>query len=154
MKTLFAVSLALTAFASGAGAACAVDTVTVLGDFGRARFAVDVADDEAERAQGLMYVEEMGRFEGMLFVYEAPRPASFWMRNTLIPLDMLFAQADGTIVTVHPDAVPLDETPIFGGDEIAYVLEINGGMAARLGIAPGDVLQHPAIGPEPAAPCE
>ena len=133
MKTLFAVSLALTAFASGAGAACAVDTVTVLGDFGRARFAVDVADDEAERAQGLMYVEEMGRFEGMLFVYEAPRPASFWMRNTLIPLD---------------------ETPIFGGDEIAYVLEINGGMAARLGIAPGDVLQHPAIGPEPAAPCE
>ena len=154
MKSVSIAALALWLSGTAVSAACAVNTVTVQGDFGRARFAVDVADDEAERAQGLMYVEEMGAFEGMLFIYETPRPASFWMRNTLIPLDMLFAQADGTIVTVHPDAVPLDETPIFGGDEIAYVLEINGGMAARLGIAPGDVLQHPAIGPDPAAPCD
>ena len=141
---------------AGAGAAqtCAEDHVTVIGDFGRARFSVAIADDEAERAQGLMNVPEMPTMTGMLFVYEAPRPASFWMRNTLIPLDMLFAGADGTILNVHPRAVPLDETPIFGGDAVQYVLEINGGLAARLGIEAGDVLQHPAIGPEAAAPCE
>ena len=137
-----------------ARAECAPDRVTVIGDFGQARFAVDVADDDAERAQGLMNVPEMPTLTGMLFVYEAPRPASFWMRNTLIPLDMLFAGADGTITKVHARAVPLDETPIFGGDAVQFVLEINGGLAARLGIEAGDVLQHPAIGEGAAAPCE
>lgn len=147
---------AVLAVAGGAGpvrAACSDDTVTVEGEFGRARFAVEVADDPEERARGLMFVEEMGRFEGMLFVYDQPQRASFWMRNTLIPLDMLFAVADGTIMRIHPDAVPLDETGIFGGNAIQFVLEINGGMSARLGIEAGAVLQHPAIGPDAARPC-
>ncbi|RYH03039.1 DUF192 domain-containing protein [Salipiger sp. IMCC34102] len=154
MKFALTVTLTSSLLATTAQAACAPDVVTVQGDFGRARFSVDVADTEAARAKGLMYVEEMGTFEGMLFVYDAPRPASFWMRNTLIPLDMIFAEADGTIANIHAEAIPLDETPIFGGEAIAYVLEVNGGLAERLGIAPGDVLQHPAIGPDPAAPCE
>ena len=139
--------------ATDAGAQCADDRVTVTGDFGTVRFQVDVADDPEERARGLMFVEEMGRFEGMLFVYEGPRRATFWMRNTLIPLDMLFAAPDGTITFIHPEAVPLDETTIVGSDGVQYVLEINGGLAARLGIEAGDVLQHPAFGDAAALPC-
>ena len=140
-------------WAGAAAAQCAPDVVTLKGDFGQARFKVAVADDNAERAQGLMNVPQMPTMSGMLFVYEAPQVASFWMRNTLIPLDMIFASADGTVRSIHAHAVPLDETPIFGGDDIQYVLEINGGLAARLGLAPGDVMQHPAIGPDAALPC-
>ena len=133
---------------------CAPDRVAVIGDFGRASFTVDVADDDAERSQGLMHVDQMPRFSGMLFVYPSPRPANFWMRNTLIPLDMIFAGPDGAILTVHPNAVPLDETVIAGGDGVQFVLEINGGMAARLGIEVGDALQHPMITEKPLHGCE
>ena len=146
-------ALALCVLAGGAQAACAPDRVTVLGEWGQAGFTVAVADDPAERSQGLMFVEAMPPMAGMLFIYESPQRASFWMHNTLIPLDMLFADATGAIVTVHDNAVPQDDTPIPGGDLIQYVLEINGGMAGRLGIVPGDLLQHPAIGPGAAAPC-
>lgn len=132
---------------------CAQDRVTIRGSFGEASFTVAVADDAAERAQGLMHVEEMDPFSGMLFVYEEPQPVAFWMENTLIPLDMIFADATGTITRIHADAVPLDRTPIPGGDAVQFVLEINGGMAARLGLAVGDTLQHPAIGPGAADPC-
>ena len=134
-------------------AQCRDDGVTVSGDFGQARFSVEVADDAAERSRGLMFVEDMPTMSGMLFVYERPQRASFWMENTLIPLDLLFAGPDGTVLKVHENAVPLDRTPIPGGENVQYVLEINGGMAGRLGIEAGAVLQHPAIGPGAAAPC-
>jgi uncharacterized protein len=140
--------------ASPATAGCSPERVTILGDFGQAPFAVTIADDAAERSKGLMNVPEMPRMTGMLFVYEEPQRASFWMRNTLITLDMLFADATGTITHIHENAVPLDETSIPGGDNVKYVLEINGGMAARLGITVGDVMQHPSFGPTAAAPCE
>lgn len=132
---------------------CAEDRVTVVGDFGQAAFTVEVADEPDERSQGLMFREEMGTLEGMLFVYERPQRASFWMRNTLIPLDMIFADDRGVVTRVHADAVPLDETPIDGGDGVRFVLEINGGLAARLGIEAGDALQSPLIGPDAAVPC-
>jgi uncharacterized protein len=152
-RPIRAISAALVLAAGTAGADCAPDRVTLSGDWGQAGFAVQVADDVAERSQGLMFVEDMPTMSGMLFVYERPQRASFWMRNTLIPLDMIFADATGRVVTVHENAVPLDETPIPGGDGIQFVLEINGGMAGRLGIAPGDIMQHPAIGPDAAQPC-
>ncbi|PLL13686.1 hypothetical protein C0V75_06235 [Tabrizicola sp. TH137] len=120
-----------------------------------ARFTVDVADDGAERAQGLMFRESMPASAGMLFVYEAPQRASFWMKNTLIPLDMIFADETGRVTRVHENAVPHDTTPIDGGDAVRFVLEINGGLAARMGIAAGAELRHPAIPQETAAwPCE
>ncbi|SLN59801.1 DUF192 domain-containing protein [Roseisalinus antarcticus] len=153
-RTLLA--LALWAGLAGAVAAqglCAEDRVTVIGDWGQARFGVAVADEPGERAQGLMYVERMPTMSGMLFVYERPQRASFWMENTLFPLDMIFAGPDGTVTRVHDNAIPLDRTGIDGGPDVQYVLEINGGLAGQLGIAPGDILQHPAIGPDPAAPC-
>ena len=100
-----------------------------------------------------MNVPEMPLMAGRLFVYPQPHPVSFWMHNTLIPLDMLFAAPDGTILTVHENAIPLDDTSIPGGPGVQYVLEINGGLAARLGIRVGDVMQHPAFGPDAANPC-
>ena len=102
-----------------------------------------------------MFVEEMPMGAGMLFIYEAPTTASFWMRNTLIPLDMLFISEDGTVSRIHENAIPLDETPIFGGEEVQYVLEINGGLSRRLGLEEGAVIQHPSIPPEIAIlPCD
>lgn len=98
-----------------------------------------------------MFRQSLPRYAGMLFVYPAPERISFWMENTLIPLDMLFLDATGTVVKIHPDAVPLDRSTIFGGDSVQYVLEVNGGMAARLGIPPGAQMRHPQIGPASAA---
>lgn len=152
-----AAALAAVAFCVPAGKAladCSPDRVTVMGDFGRAAFAVTVADEAPERSRGLMFVEEMPTMAGMLFVYPGPQRASFWMRNTLIPLDMLFADPAGRITRIHTNAVPRDETPIDGGEGVQFVLEINGGLADRLGIEEGDVMQHPAFGPGAAAPCD
>lgn len=133
---------------AGTAAACEPDAVIVSGGFGSARFSVEIADDPQERARGLMFVEQMPRMAGMLFVYERPQPANFWMRNTLIPLDMLFADAQGVVTRIHENAQPLDETPVPGGDGVLYVLEINGGMAERLGIEEGARLVHPLTGCE------
>jgi len=134
---------------------CAPDQVTVKGSFGEARFTVAVADDDAERAQGLMHVEQMARSAGMLFVFDPPRTVAFWMKNTLIPLDMIFTDRAGRIRHIHENAVPLDETPIPGGDDIYAVLEINGGLAGLFGMQVGDALRHPAFTGGPAAlPCE
>lgn len=138
---------------SAAAQECAPDRVAVQGDRGEALFRVEIADDPQERAQGLMFVERMPMMEGMLFIYERPHAPSFWMRNTLIPLDMLFIGPDGVIRHIHENAEPLDETPIPGGDGILAVLEINGGMAARLGLKVGDALRHPAFGADAALPC-
>lgn len=126
-------------------AACLPETVELRGPEGKARFTVEVADDGAERAQGLMFRETMPTGAGMLFVYDAPQRASFWMKNTLIPLDMIFADPSGRVTRVHSQAVPGDTTPIDGGDGVQYVLEINGGLAARMGISAGWEIRHPAI---------
>lgn len=137
-----------------AAAACREDVVELRGDWGKARFTVEIADEPHEQAQGLMHRESMATSAGMLFVYPAPQRAAFWMRNTLIPLDMLFVDATGVVQHIHHQAVPLDETPIFGGDAVLAVLEINGGLARQLGIVPGSQMRHPAFDTQKAAwPC-
>nr|WP_227420750.1 DUF192 domain-containing protein [Roseitranquillus sediminis] len=145
----------LVALAGPAAAACDPGRVELRGDWGVASFGVEIADDPAERAQGLMHRESLPASRGMLFVYEQPQNASFWMRNTLIPLDMIFADETGRVTHVHENAVPLDETPIPGGSGVLAVLEINGGMARRLGIEEGTELRHPALDQSIAAwPCD
>ncbi|SDN31817.1 hypothetical protein SAMN05216196_101128 [Lutimaribacter pacificus] len=135
-------------------AACAPGQVFLRGDWGQARFSVDLALSAEERARGLMFVEKMPASRGMLFVYPRPGPASFWMKNTLIPLDMIFLDTTGTVRHVHHRAKPGDLTPIDGGDGILAVLEINGGLAKSLGIVPGSQMRHPAFAGGPAAwPC-
>ncbi|MEM6577221.1 MAG: DUF192 domain-containing protein [Pseudomonadota bacterium] len=146
--------LTLSATSLLADAACDPETVHLRGDWGTARFTIELADEPAEQSQGLMHRESMARSAGMLFAYPEPRTVRFWMRNTLIPLDMIFVDSAGVVKKVHSNARPLDETPIFGGNNIQYVLEINGGLSERLGIAPGTQLRHPSIGDSGAAwPC-
>ena len=148
-----AVALGLSVLAAPVWAVCADDKVTVTGEWGQASFTVDVADDNTERAQGLMFVENMPTLTGMLFVYDRPQSVSFWMKNTLIPLDMLFVAPDGEVLKLHENAIPGDLTPIPGGEGVQVVLEINGGLSRRLGIAAGDVLQHPSFGMDAILPC-
>lgn len=107
------------------------------------RFIVEVARTPDEQARGLMYRESIGPDEGMIFPFAAPRPASFWMRNTLIPLDMLFVRADGTIALIAANTVPLSEEPVGSGEPVAAVLELRGGRAAELGITEGDTVSWP-----------
>ena len=138
-----------------AAAACAPDRVELRGDFGQAQFRVEVADDPQERSLGLMHRESMPQGAGMLFVYPVEEEVGFWMENTLIPLDMIFMDAAGTVVKVHENAVPLDRTVIRSDFPTQFVLEINGGLAGQLGIAPGAELRHPAIEADTAVwPCE
>ncbi|MGQ0567186.1 MAG: DUF192 domain-containing protein [Gemmobacter sp.] len=151
-----ALAAVLAAWSAGpALAACSAGQVEVRTGTGTvARFSVEVADDDAERAQGLMHRERMATSAGMLFVYERPQRASFWMKNTLIPLDMIFADAAGRVTRVHARAVPGDLSSIDGGEGVKLVLEINGGLADRMGIGPGAELRHPAIDQGNAAwPC-
>lgn len=139
---------------SAAAQTCSSDTVHLKGDWGEARFSVEIADDAAERAQGLMHRTEMARSAGMLFVYPEPQSLSFWMRNTLIELDMIFVDARGVVQHIHHRAQPLDETPIPGGPNLTHVLEVNGGLAELFGINVGSVLRHPTFSQGDAAwPC-
>src|SRR5262245_52029556 len=110
------------------------------------KFNVELAVNEAERARGLMFRDKLGPYDGMLFDFHREAPVSFWMKNTLIPLDMLFIAADGTIRHVHANAVPLSTDPIPSEYPVRAVLEINGGSARLLGIKPGDKVEHPIFG--------
>lgn len=87
---------------------------------------------------GLMYRNALSPDRGMIFPFEQPRQASFWMRNTLIPLDMIFIRADGTIANIAANTVPMSEVPVLSEGNVAAVLEIAGGRSAELGIKAGD----------------
>lgn len=112
---------------------------------GKFRFNVELALTPGQQAQGLMYRQSMPADAGMLFVYDRVQPASFWMKNTLIPLDMLFIAADGRIVNIHERAVPESLDSVSSDGPVKAILELNGGMAARLGIRPGDRVVSPDI---------
>ncbi len=148
------VCFALMFGAVAAAGECRNDQVQMRGAWGEAGFAVELADTPKARARGLMFRKSMPRGSGMLFVYEAPRRASFWMKNTLIPLDMIFVDQTGLIKHVHHRAVPGALTSIEGGAGIYAVLEINGGLAKRYGIEPGSQMRHPVFSDGPAIwPC-
>lgn len=102
------------------------------------RFDVELALTTEQRSQGLMHRESMAQDHGMLFDFGETRPVSMWMRNTPLPLDMLFIQRDGTISHIHRKAVPFSEAIIDSRGPVNYVLELNGGRAAALGIDVGD----------------
>ena len=102
------------------------------------RFTVEVAATEQEQATGLMNRSSLAPDRGMIFPFPVPREASFWMKNTLIPLDMIFIRADGTIANVEPNTVPLSLDAVFSAGPVGAVLEIPGGRAAELGIKAGD----------------
>jgi len=105
---------------------------------GPVHFRVQVAADEPSREKGLMFRKSMRDNEGMIFDFPDVQMRSFWMRNTLIPLDMLFVGADGRVVSIARQARPLDESAVGSQFPARAVIEINGGLAERLGIQPGD----------------
>ncbi len=109
-------------------------------------FQVELADEPDEREMGLMHREEMGAARGMLFTYEQAQKASVWMKNTLIPLDMLFMASDGTILAIAKNARPGSLRIIDSGFQVKGFLELNGGQSDELGINPGDVIQHKSLG--------
>lgn len=108
----------------------------------RLYFNIELALTPAQHAQGLMHRTAMPEDSGMLFIFQSPRKASFWMKDTLIPLDMIFVHPDGTIHHIHHNARPQDETSITAQFPAKAVLELNGGTADKLGIKEGDQLIH------------
>ena len=104
------------------------------------RFTVEVARSEDQQRHGMMFRTSLAPDRGMIFPYDQPQPVAFWMRNTLIPLDMIFIRADGTIARIAT-ATPRDETPVPSGEPVVAVLELAGGRAAELGIKPGDKVE-------------
>ena len=128
-------------------AACSDEGKLVLhsstGDYS---FNVEVVDTDATRAQGLMYRTELADDAGMLFDFKAEREVSFWMRNTFIPLDMIFVGSDGVVKNIHVNAVPHDVTGIPSEGPVQFVLEIPGGRSVEIGLKPGDTMDHPRVG--------
>jgi hypothetical protein len=130
------------AAAQGAPAALPTGELVIIGGGRRHSFKVELAATDEARTRGLMYRRALAADAGMLFDYRAPTHASMWMRNTYIPLDMLFITADGRILNIHERAIPHDLTPIGAAGPVRAVLELNGGTVARLGIKPGDRVEH------------
>ena len=139
---------------SQAAARCKDSIVEIKSAHAHIRLNVEVADSAEERAIGLMHRQSMPYNSGMWFIYETPRTVAFWMRNTLIPLDMIFVDQHGMVQKIHMNARPLDETPIPGGDNIQFVLEVNAGLSERYGLGAGDFIRHPSIKQDPVWPCQ
>lgn len=112
---------------------------------GAHRFRIEIADTDATRTRGLMFRTALADDAGMLFDFHEEREVSFWMQNTLIPLDMIFIAADGTVRSIHANARPMDVTAIPSGAPVRFVLEIAGGRAAEISLAVGDRLEHPRV---------
>ena len=109
---------------------------------------VEVADTADAHARGLMYRPKLEENHGMVFLFDTERPHSFWMKNTQIPLDMIFIAGNGTIVGIHQNAEPFSLKPIDVGKPSRVVLEVVGGWAAAHGIAPGDRVTYRNIDSE------
>lgn len=107
---------------------------------------IEVADTPDKREYGLMNRQSMSADAGMLFDFQIDRPVSMWMKNTYIPLDMVFMDAKGTVTHIAVNAKPLSLDVIDSGGPVRYVLELNGGASARFGLKVGDRLEHPLIG--------
>ena len=110
---------------------------------GRFEFLVEMAVSPAQRSQGLMFRESLEEDRGMLFDFGKPQQAAMWMRNTYVPLDMLFIDADGQITQIAANTQPLSDAVIASRAPVRAVLELRGGVSAKLGIRPGDRVIHP-----------
>lgn len=118
------------------------DTLVIQRASGRDQLSIWLADTPAQHEQGLMWVQQLPRDYGMLFLLPRPRPMFMWMKNTYVPLDMVFFDAKGRILRIHEHAKPLSEDIIDSGVEVAGVLEILAGEARRRGLQVGDRLLH------------
>lgn len=130
--------------AADSGATFARSTLEIATADGRKLpFVVELAQDNAQRGLGLMYRQRMAADAGMLFDFQTDQDVAMWMKNTFIPLDMIFVRADGTIHRIAERTVPQSLETIWSQGKVRAVLEVNGGTVSRLGIRPGDTLIHP-----------
>jgi uncharacterized protein len=137
-------ALGLVLLLGGAVYAQALETLSIATRGGqRQAFKVEVARNDADRAQGLMFRRSMPADQGMLFDFGRVEPVSMWMQNTYLSLDMLFIRPDGTIARIAASTEPLSTRTIPSGEPVLAVLELNAGTAAKLGIKPGDRVEHP-----------
>jgi uncharacterized membrane protein (UPF0127 family) len=138
-----AAALALVALFAAPLAAADQNTLEIVTRNGVHVFTVEIAANDADRQKGLMFRKELPEGRGMLFDFQRDQDVSMWMRNTLIPLDMLFINADGRIRRIAENTEPLSERTIPSGGPVRGVLEVIGGTTRKLGIAPGDRVAHP-----------
>ena len=139
-------ALGLLVLLAGAVYAQAFETLAIAMQGGqRQSFRVEVARNDADRAQGLMFRRSMPADQGMLFDFGRVEPVAMWMQNTYLPLDMLFIRADGTIARIAANTEPLSTRTIPSGEPVLAVLELNAGTAAKLGVKPGDRVEHPVF---------
>jgi len=135
--------LALPLPGSGTVAAQDLQPLEIATKTGVQVFGVEMAVTPEEQAKGLMYRRELPEKQGMLFDFHREQPTSFWMKNTYIPLDMIFIRADGRILRIAENTKPLSEDLVPSGGPVRAVLEVIGGTAKKLGIARGDRVKHP-----------
>lgn len=125
--------------------AAGLEPLTIVTRTGRHAFEVELAREAEAQARGLMFRRHLPQDRGMLFDYAGSRPITMYMRNTYLPLDMVFIRGDGTVARIEADTEPLSERLIPSGEPVRAVLELNAGTAARLGLAPGDRVEHPSF---------
>lgn len=113
---------------------------------GAHRFTVELAATPGDRARGLMYRQNMQPDHGMLFDFQTEQPVAFWMKNTPLPLDMLFINGKGVVLQIAEDTEPYSEAPIPSEQPVRAVLELNAGISRKLGITPGAKVEHPIFG--------
>nr|WP_246731499.1 DUF192 domain-containing protein [Methylocapsa sp. S129] len=123
------------------------DKLEIVTSTGVHAFSVELARNDAEREKGLMYRRFMPADRGMLFDFKREEPVTFWMKNTYIPLDMIFISHAGTVVSIAANAEPLSERLIPSERPCYGVLEVNGGVAESIGLKPGDKVRHPIFAP-------
>jgi uncharacterized membrane protein (UPF0127 family) len=123
--------------------AAGVQTVEIVTKAGVRTFTVEMAENDEERATGLMYRKSLPEGQGMLFDFKQEQPVAFWMRNTYVPLDMIFIRGDGRIANIAENTEPLSERPVPSAGPVRAVLEVVAGTARKFGLAPGDQVAHP-----------
>lgn len=136
----------LFALPAGAEAGQAERLTITTASGGRFPFLVEIADTPSKRARGLMFRQRMAPEEGMLFLFDRPEVASFWMKNTPLSLDLFFIGPEGRILDMQQRAVPYSTRPLNSAMPVTAVLEVLAGTAARLGIHTGDRVEHRAFG--------
>lgn len=143
---VFAVEIAFQGSVAAESSSFPVSRLTVETARGRFEFAVEVADTPARRMQGLQGHRTLEPNAGMLFDFQRPQRVSMWMKDTYLPLDMIFVGADGVVLNIAENTVPHSLIPISSAGDAKAVLEVNAGTARRLGIRPGDRIHHPIFG--------
>ncbi len=155
MRLLSALSLTLfvlvaslmPATAQSGSASSTLEPLQIMTASGRHDFSVEVMRTDEERARGLMYRRFMAANRGMLFDFKTEQPINMWMKNTYLPLDMIFIARNGSVTHVVADTEPLSERIISSNGPAFAVLEVNAGIAAKIGLKPGDRVQHPMFRP-------